>query len=94
MLSRPKKWRLRLAHTLRDPRRARRFELVEGTSSKFWEVSRDGCSVTVRFGRIGTNGQSKTKDFASEELARRHAEGLIEEKRDKGYHECREAGPV
>jgi DNA ligase 1 len=66
---------------------ARRFELVEGTASKFWEVSRDGCSVTVRFGRIGTNGQSKTKDFASEELARRHADGLVEEKLAKGYHE-------
>jgi predicted DNA-binding WGR domain protein len=51
-------------------------------------VVRDGCSVTVRFGRIGTTGQSKTKDFASEELARRHAEGLIQEKIAKGYLEC------
>jgi DNA ligase-1 len=66
---------------------ARRFELVEGSSSKFWEVARDGCSVTVRFGRIGTSGHAKTKDFASEELARRNADGLIEEKLDKGYLE-------
>jgi DNA ligase 1 len=66
----------------------RRFEVVEGTASKFWEVVRDGCSVTVRFGRIGTTGQSKTKDFASDELAGRHAEGLIEEKIAKGYLEC------
>jgi DNA ligase 1 len=65
----------------------RRFELVEGSSSKFWEVARDGCSVTVRFGRIGTAGQAKTKDFASEELAGRHADGLIEEKLAKGYRE-------
>ncbi len=26
---------------------ARRFELIEGSSSKFWEVARDGCAVTV-----------------------------------------------
>ncbi len=69
---------------------ARRFELVEGSASKFWEVARDGCSVTVRFGRIGSSGQSQTKDFASEELADRHAARLIEEKLAKGYRECGE----
>ena len=74
-------------HAIRASQAARRFELVEGTSSKFWEVARDGCSVTVRFGRIGSDGQAKTKDFASEELARRHADGLIEEKLAKGYRE-------
>ncbi len=70
---------------------ARRFELVEGSASKFWEVARDGCSVTVRFGRIGSSGQSQTKDFAGEELADRHAARLIEEKLAKGYRECGEA---
>jgi DNA ligase-1 len=64
---------------------SRRFELVEGSSSKFWEVARDGCAVTVRYGRIGTDGQAKTKEFPSEEQARRHADGLIEEKVAKGY---------
>ena len=38
----------------------RHFELVEGKSSKFWEIAPDGTSVTVRFGRIGTNGQTQT----------------------------------
>jgi DNA ligase-1 len=65
----------------------RRFELIEGSSSKFWEVARDGCAVTVRFGRIGSDGQAKTKELASEELAQRHADGLIEEKAAKGYRE-------
>ena len=69
---------------------ARRFELVEGSSSKFWEIARDGRAVTVRYGRIGTDGQSKTKEFADEDAARRHAEGLIEEKVAKGYRERRE----
>jgi DNA ligase 1 len=66
---------------------SRRFEMVEGASSKFWEVARDGCAVTVRFGRIGTDGQSKTKEFSSDELAQRHVAGLIDEKVGKGYAE-------
>jgi DNA ligase 1 len=68
-------------------RRPRRLELVEGSSNKFWEVVRDGGAVTVRYGRIGSDGQAKTKEFASEELARSHAEGLIAEKLAKGYRE-------
>jgi predicted DNA-binding WGR domain protein len=43
--------------------------------------------VTVRFGRIGSDGQAKSKEFASEELAQRHADELIEEKVAKGYRE-------
>ena len=65
----------------------RYFELVEGTSAKFWEVSRDGCSVTVRYGRIGREGPSKTREFADEAAAIRHIDGLIEEKMVKGYLE-------
>ena len=68
---------------------ARRFELVEGSSSKFWEVARDGCAVTVRYGRIGTDGQAKTKEFPSEEQARRHVDGLIEEKVVQGLSRTR-----
>src|SRR5688500_2279445 len=47
----------------------RRFEFVEGTSSKFWEVSRNGRDVTTQWGRIGTAGQSKTKTYADEAAA-------------------------
>jgi DNA ligase-1 len=65
----------------------RRFELVEGSASKFWEVVRDGGRVTVRYGRIGGDGQTKTKELASEDLARRHTEALIAEKVAKGYRE-------
>jgi DNA ligase-1 len=73
------------------PQTARRFELAEGSSNKFWEVARDGCAVTVRYGRIGTDGQARTRELASEELARRHAEELIAEKVAKGYRERNEA---
>lgn len=65
----------------------RRFERVEGTSSKFWEIAVDGASHTVRFGRLGTNGQSKTKTFASEGAAKGDADKLAKEKLAKGYRE-------
>jgi DNA ligase-1 len=65
----------------------RRFELVEGSARKFWEVSRSGRMVIVRFGRIGTAGQSQSKDFPDDGAAERHAAKLISEKVAKGYHE-------
>jgi len=65
----------------------RRFELVEGSSSKFWQIQVEGASFTVTYGRIGTAGQSKTTKCASAEAARTEADKLIREKTKKGYHE-------
>jgi DNA ligase 1 len=65
----------------------RHFEFVEGKSSKFWEISVDGCQVTVRYGRIGAAGTSKTKAHADANSARREADKLIAEKTGKGYVE-------
>ena len=63
------------------------FEFVEGTSSKFWEVSQAGKTITTRWGRIGSTGQSKTKSFADEQAAVNAMAALIEEKTDEGYVE-------
>ena len=71
---------------------ARRFEFEEGTSSKFWEIALEGESFTVRYGRIGTDGQSQTKDFDSEEKAEKEYNKLIQEKQKKGYKEVGGAG--
>jgi len=62
-----------------------RLELVEGKSSKFWEVAVAGSAVTTRWGRIGTEGQSTTKSFGSADLARREADKLESQKLAKGY---------
>lgn len=62
-----------------------RYELVEGTSSKFWEVSVEGKTLTVTYGRIGTAGQTKDKDFDSAEAATKEKDKLIKEKTGKGY---------
>lgn len=65
----------------------RHFEYIEGSSAKFWDISRQDSAVTVRFGRIGTQGQSQTKTFGDADAATRHVEKLIAEKTKKGYVE-------
>jgi DNA ligase-1 len=67
--------------------RPRYFEFVDGNSSKFWEVSQSGNAMTTRWGRIGSAGQSKTKNFADEKAAADAVSVLIEEKTDDGYVE-------
>lgn len=64
-----------------------RYELVEGTSSKFWDIALAGVSFTVRFGRIGTEGQTRTTTFPSAAAALVEYEKLIQEKLKKGYRE-------
>jgi predicted DNA-binding WGR domain protein len=65
----------------------RYFEFSAGTSHKFWEITVQGVSHTVRFGRIGSDGQAKTKTFADESVAERDARRLVSEKLAKGYIE-------
>jgi predicted DNA-binding WGR domain protein len=65
----------------------REFQLIEGRSRKFWAIELDGNRHTIAFGRIGTAGQTQTKEFASEEAARQSCEKLIAEKQKKGYQE-------
>jgi predicted DNA-binding WGR domain protein len=67
----------------------RHFELVDGTSNKFWEIDYvDGASdFTVAWGRIGTAGQTQTKEFSTAEKAESEHTKLIAEKVKKGYSE-------
>src|SRR5262245_59582584 len=65
----------------------RYFEFVDGTSNKFWEIWMDGCDVTTQWGKIGTNGQTKTKTFADEAKAKKEYDKLLAEKTGKGYTE-------
>lgn len=61
----------------------RRFE-VDG---KFWAIRLDGASLSVRFGKRGTNGQEKTKAHPDAAAARREHDALVREKTGKGYVE-------
>ena len=65
----------------------RRFEFAEGNSNKFWEIAVQGVEVTVRYGRIGTSGQSSVKSFPDGGAAAQQAAKLIAEKTAKGYVE-------
>ena len=63
------------------------FELVEGTSRKFWEIAVAGTVLTTRWGRIGTTGTSKQLAFASPAAAAAEHDKLVREKTRKGYVE-------
>jgi len=63
----------------------RRFECRIGNSSKFWEIGHCGTTLVVRFGRLGSGGQTRERTFPDPELAGRELELLIAEKLRKGY---------
>lgn len=62
-----------------------RYECVEDGSRKFWEVKVEGTSYTVRYGRIGTAGQTLTKNFPDGTAAQREMEKVRARKVEKGY---------
>jgi predicted DNA-binding WGR domain protein len=65
----------------------RYFEYLGGGSEKFWEIDQDGTTVTVRFGRLGTNGQTQVKELGTRPDADAHVARLIAEKVKRGYVE-------
>jgi predicted DNA-binding WGR domain protein len=65
----------------------RRFELSEGKSNKFWEISLEGSAFTVRYGKIGSAGTTQTKSWPSAAKARAEHDKLVAEKLKKGYVE-------
>lgn len=65
----------------------RRLEYTDDKSSKFWEIEQAGTDLNVRWGRIGTAGQSQTKTFADAAKAGAAMVKLIDEKTGKGYIE-------
>ncbi|MEJ1971149.1 MAG: AAA domain-containing protein [Lacunisphaera sp.] len=65
----------------------RYFTCTEDGASKFWEVTLAGAELTVRFGRLGTKGQSQSRTFTTADAARREQAKLIRSKLAKGYAE-------
>ncbi|MDH6453473.1 putative DNA-binding WGR domain protein [Streptomyces sp. SAI-149] len=56
-----------------------------GGAHKFYEVIVEGTTVSVRYGRIGVDGQRQTSTFPTAEKARTAAAKKIAEKVRKGY---------
>jgi predicted DNA-binding WGR domain protein len=61
-------------------------------SAKFWNIETDGKKYSVTFGKIGTNGQTQTKEFENEEACLKEAEKIVNEKLKKGYVGKKENG--
>ncbi|MFT5524936.1 MAG: putative DNA-binding WGR domain protein, partial [Pirellulaceae bacterium] len=58
-----------------------RFLEFEATkSSKLWELTANGGAVTVGYGRIGSDGTSKTREFSDSSAADAYAERLVQRK--------------
>lgn len=72
----------------------RTFEFTDAKSNKFWNIELSGKSFTVTFGRIGTNGQTQTKKFASAADAKKEHDKLVSEKLKKGYVETTPPAPA
>jgi len=76
-----------LAAAMVTSRAMRRFEFIDGSTSKFWQIEQDGPKLTIQWGKIGTAGQSQVKDFPGESQATAEHDKLVKEKTKKGYAE-------
>jgi predicted DNA-binding WGR domain protein len=61
--------------------------LVADSSSggKFWEATVDGSTFTTRYGKVGSNGTSKSKELSDNDAALKHLEKERKKKEKKGY---------
>ena len=71
-----------------------RFEFVEGTSNKFWEVALAGTVLETRWGKIGGSVSSREAELGSPEAAAKERDRMIREKTGKGYREVGSAKPA
>jgi len=70
----------------------RELVYMDAKSSKFWNIELAGPTYTVKYGRIGTDGQLVTKSFPDEATALKEMEKLIKEKLGKGYVDAAAGG--
>jgi predicted DNA-binding WGR domain protein len=72
----------------------RHFQLSDGKSEKFWEIRVSESGFEVRFGKIGTAGQTQTKAFSDAATTIKKVEHLIAEKLGKGYVELSQSSSL
>ena len=65
------------------------FEYKDAKSKKFWEVSVSGKKVNIRYGKIGTDGQTSLKELGTPAEAKAHAKKQAAGKVKKGYKEAK-----
>jgi outer membrane protein assembly factor BamB len=59
-----------------------------GSSHKFYEITVEDVTVTIRYGRIGDTGKSSSKTYPTAEKAQQDAQKKINEKLKKGYEKA------
>ena len=67
----------------------RYLEFKDAKSNKFWEVSVAGKTVNIRYGKLGTDGQTSVKVLSTPAEAESHAEKQAAGKLKKGYKEAK-----
>lgn len=67
-----------------------RYEYKNENSNKFWGVHLKGNILKIRFGKIGTSGQTYTKKYSSPSKAQIEYHKLVCEKLAKGYKPTQE----
>ena len=70
----------------------RKLIFMDANSSKFWNIVLEGNSHTVNYGRTGTDGQTKTKEFDDAQKAQASFEKLVKQKIGKGYVDAGSTG--
>jgi len=60
------------------------LEYKDDKSHKFWQIEEFETSFTVTYGKVGTKGQSKTKEFDNEDDMLDARMKLIDQKLKKG----------
>lgn len=68
----------------------KQLEYKDETSQKFWTIQVVEKKFIVVYGKIGTEGQSKTKTFESTEVALKEANKIVANKIKKGYKETKD----
>jgi len=74
-------------HTENNKTSKTHLEYQDEKSHKFWEIEVKENTYAVTYGKIGTDGQSKTKEFESDEKAVLESEKVTKQKLKKGYKE-------
>jgi len=70
------------------------LEYNDEKSSKFWQIEVEGNTHTVKYGKTGAKGQTKTKIFTDEVAAIKDAKKLISAKIKKGYLDAENKPPT
>lgn len=60
------------------------LRFVDAKSDRFWRVETADCEMLVNYGKTGTTGLYKLKEFDSEEECEKNATKLVKSKTKKG----------